>query len=280
MTSRHILACLLGFTAGLCASGQSTAVTPPPQGWAWTPSNASSASPLEGAALAIPANAQLARSFPSGDIAISVTTRPVFGATSQDWPVLELGDAAVVLSRVGDTGNLTVVIGNSEPVTIPLGLPIDGENRLASPLALSLAHLGSELVVQAGEKTWSFPVAASSTQTVVLSAGMSDTWELDTVSVIEPLRDIGNPEGQSGNAAESTSTTVATVPDAKGSSGSGSVRATADASSPSRSATPPTASTVADLATGASTLEIFTPASVRFGRADALRAALAQTIQK
>jgi len=111
----------------------------------------------------LPAGAQLVRSFVANALAVNVTSRPVFGQDSADWPVLEIGPDALVFLRQGAEGHLALVLGGKTPQLLPISVKLDssGQSERTSPRDL-LAQRDHAYCYCPGE-AFKFTVDASST---------------------------------------------------------------------------------------------------------------------
>jgi hypothetical protein len=243
----------------------------------WTVTGADQSALQASPSLTLPAGSQISRVFQAGDLAVDAVTQPVLGTESQDWPMLELGPAALVFARKGDSGQLILALAGDDPVALPLTIALDAEGRSTEPVAVSLALSGGVLTVSSGGQSWRFPVApgVSTAQEVVASAGVEHAWAFETLQVSgAALTVVGTGGSGAGSGAKPPS------PEDSGSAGSRqgttasrrvfvveSFAATASAplATPSAQTGPP------------KTLEVFTPPSVRHGRADAVRATLSQS---
>jgi hypothetical protein len=229
-----------------------------------------------GTVLTIPAGAQFVRSVPGKDVTISLVTKPVFGAETQDWPVLELGPNTLVFLRNGAAGQLSLVLGDTAPTALPFTIPLDADGHSTNPITLSLVQSGGNVTINAFGQTLRFPTVSPTTASaeVVLSAGGSDAWALDSlkVSVTAPVSDANGHSPSSTGSTSSGDTPVShTVP--ASSVGADTV------TPPGNSITLASGKVIAMPAASqleSRTLEIFTPPSVRLSRADTARLALTQ----
>jgi hypothetical protein len=215
--------------------------------------------------------------FQAGDLSVDAVTQPVLGVAAQDWPMLELGPAALVFARKGASGQLILVVASDAPVALPLTIALDAEGRSAEPVAVNMTVTGGLLTVTSGDQIWQFPIKAeaSASQEVVASAGADHAWAFDSLRIdgaAVPVTDTGGFGAGSGAKPQSSadSSSPGSRPSAKA---SGRVFPANDFDSPA-SAPPKAAAPRAS--PPPKTLEVFTPPAVRHGRADAVRATLSQ----
>ena len=271
---------ILIFASSLHAGSITLKVTPATLG-GWTVTGATHDALAALPALTIPAGAQLAQLFQSPNLAIHLTTQPVLGTSSADWPVLEIGSAALLFSRDASGGKLVLAQGDSAPIELPIAFALDAQGRSKDPLTLGFSRHDSTITVQAGGQTLQFPAAGdlSLSAEVVISAGKSETWTFDSMEIaVEPSASPAVPDSPA-NAGGATSNSSA------------SIKATTSPTLNQRWA--PTAPASQDVlgtslstpksATGSSSsgsLEVFTPSSMRHGRAETVRANAAQAPSK
>lgn len=282
MKTKISLLALFGLSFAFGDAQQTILVTP--QSLAgWTVTGADRQAMAAQPALVLPAGAQLARAFPGPTLALKVSTRPQFGLTPADWPVLEIGNAALVFMREGGTGKLALVLGTETPVELPGSYALDADGRSVEPLAVTFAREGAVVKVEAAGRKLSLPVAPAPEPGLeaVASAGAGNGWSLDRLEVATPTAEAvtaaaavdtsaGAPAGSAGGTVDRKSG-AANPKTEDGPSGT--------AAAPGPTGAPPAAAAATGKA-GAGTLEIFTPASVRHGRADTVRNAVANGLQK
>jgi hypothetical protein len=265
--------CLFGLLAfSLGVQAQQTIVVTPQTLIGWTVTGADPQALSQQRVLGLPAGAQLARSFRTTALEIKVTAPPFVGTSADDWPVLEIGDAALLFARGGSTGNLLLVLGDKAPVELPFTFSLDAAGRSVVPLTVIFSRQGAAVHVGLADQTLEFSAgpAANSGLEVVASAGRADAWELQNlvVTVAAPLVS-GSTDGQSADASrtEATPSNLLTQarPDSSGIDPLAKVTAPAGG--------PVAAGPASGASTRPATLEIFTPPAVRRGRADAIRAA-------
>ena len=93
-----LLLALLGCSTALCSAQIKITVTPQSL-IDWTVAGADQLTISAAPSLALPAGAQLARTFAGRDLAVKLTSRPQFGLTPADAPVLEIGAADLVFAQ-------------------------------------------------------------------------------------------------------------------------------------------------------------------------------------
>lgn len=275
---RSILSLSLFALSFALGAAQQTITVTPSSLVGWTVAGADQLTLSAAPSLALPAGAQLARTFAGRELAVKLTSRSQFGLTPADAPVLEIGPAALVFLQSGAAGKLLLVVGESAPVVLPLSFVLDETGRSLEPLTINFARTGAMVSIEAAGQTLSFPAGPTtgSALEVVASAGASQEWAFDLLEVTllspEPL----GPADRGGFQAGDTLATGSGLAERKADGAkppSQSVRAAATAGTESTGG--PASAAVPSVPTRASTLEIFTPPAVRHGRAEAVRAALA-----
>ena len=273
-TAQSTVLSLMLVTATLGLDAQTFSLTPQTLA-GWSVIGAPVSDLAQGQQLSLPAGAQLARPFVSGDIIVTLTSHPISGQTTQDWPVLELGAATVVFSRENTSGKLILSLGeNGTLVTLPPTFKLDADGRWVDSNAITLARTGNQITVSAVGQSWSFPLGTppGASQDVVLSAGAVAAWDLSSLEVVIPSA-TAQSTATTYQGTNSPSANASQTPQSAGSHGNGTTLSTAGPTTPG-------AAPAAAPASSTPTLELFTPPSVRYGRADAVRAILSQSGNK
>jgi hypothetical protein len=279
---RTSLACviLLGSSLAWCHAQENYSVTPQSlAGWnlAGTDSQTLAAQPE----LTLPANAQISRAFTTSDLTVHLSTRPYFGTEPADWPVLEVGSAALVFVRNGVTGQLHLVLGEEAPIVLPPSFALDAAGRSLEPLSVLIGRDGTELGLEVAGQMRSFPIdsATGDSVEVVASAGAAQPWAIDRleVSVLPPATVA--PTGSSPSDPGQWAAKKAATPDRA----NPTVESPASPSQPKPlpglvPSTAPEKTAQAAEPARATTLEIFTPPAVRTGRAGKVRANVAKNL--
>lgn len=280
MRSFYLLSCLLVSALGVHAGQQSFLVTPYSLA-GWSLVGAELPDVLGRREFSLPADAQLQRSLLEKQVALQTDSRPAIGEAAGDWPVLELGDTALVFSRSGATGRLLLVLGEQAPRELPIVFALDAEGRSVDLLAIGFARHGNAITVSAPGQVLHFtakPTVADQSMGIVVSAGATLPWRFRRLEVTTILEDTG----AAGKPAAAVSPALPPA-----------VLRNYHASMPppgtgftSSSAIPPSAlgaaAGAADgksvgqaKASGRAILEIYSPSSDRHGRSRAVRAAAA-----
>ena len=264
---------LLGFTlsSGLLSADQSVSVTPQTlTGWTIVGADANT---LAGQSeLTLPPGAQIARAFDGGTLSLRLATRPSVGAKAEDWPVVELGSAALIFGRNGATGRVLLSLDGEAPQPLPLEFALDEEDRSKELLTLTLSRQGSRLSVEISGQTLQYfaKPAPSGGLEIVVSAGVSHGWTVGSLSVTST--------SLSAVPAKLVAVDAAAAPGlAAPSVGPGTLSVAAmflQDAGPAKPTNLPrvigTPSRTIPVA-AKTTLEIFTPPAVRHGRGDTLR---------
>lgn len=267
-TTTSFLGLTLLLVAPLSAQ-QSILLTPQTlAGWNITGTDAAKLS--QQAELALPAGAQLARTFAYGDLALKVSTAPTIGQNPEDWPVLELGSAALVFSRTHSVGKWVLVLGDEAPLELPFTFPLDAAGQTGEALEVVLQRAGSTISLAVAGQTIAIPsaMAAGDPTSVVISSGSAHPWDFKSVQLTTGTNGSLNLESADAGQSREKTDKVPAVP----AGGMGAALGVGESASNYESATDDPADKSVSAPAGASvTLEIFTPPSVRYGRADAVR---------
>lgn len=272
LSIRHA-ALLLGLTATLLGNPTPVIVDLAP----WSVLGADKIGLAKSDPVNLPAGAQLYRVVTGSSITLTVESSPEFGQTAAELSVIELGDAALAFLGSGATGKLVLVLGDNPVLSLPYEIALDNAGRSAESLKVTLSREGATVAVTVRGQTLQFPAGHSAKpQEVVLSSGTNRSWTIQGL-----VLDITTEQPSlNGNADQNDASQSRTDLDrfrqqftAKGVTGdgpggdasyasgekSGKVSATAD--SPTRPI-----------------FEIFTPPSVRPGRARAVREAVIKSL--
>lgn len=269
---------VLGFAVSLQSATQTIKVSPSAlTGWTVTGANQTALTATPN--FELPAGAQLSRQFSSQGLAVRVTTQPVIGANSSDWPVLEIGSATLLLSRDELGGRLLVVLGDNDPLKLPITFPLDAEGRSAEPLTVNFSFRNSTVTVEALGKTLSFQADSGGAVhlELVVSAGDSQPWPLDDLEVTDDssiTSPLPAPNISSGKLP-GESFAVEAPADAPA-----EANAVVALGNPVVTAIVPTPPRLIKTADSSANLELFTPSAVRHGRAGTVRVAAEQALKK
>lgn len=232
--------------------------------------------------LALPAGAQIARTFAAGNLTLEVSSLPAIGQKPGDWPVLELGSAALVFSRHASTGKLVLVLGEDAPLELPFRFPLDAEGRSLGPVGVVLAREGASINLTVAGQTLRLPTDAVATDPtpVVISSGSSQPWSLPLVELTGGAN--GAPPADASPGAASSAN-----PDAPRAAPSGGMGAALGLPADIAAPAPRIADTDrlrleglrAPAAASDGSLEVFTPPAVRYGRANDARRSVARNIR-
>jgi len=239
-------------------------------GGSWTLHSEGRATDLAGPSITLPPGGELVRLAPAGAFGLSIESRPAIAAAPASWPVVMIGEVAVIVFASGGSAAVGVFDGGEMVHVFDAPLKFDAAGRLADPLRLTVERRGDRLEVGAGgEKTQLEPVRLATGDDIVLSAGSGAPWELDAVTFRSgPLETGGSAGAGAATPGRNSSAT---------SSGAGSAGPGAGSADPAAAASPGANGTSAgergrgSAAPAAATLEVFTPPAVRKARADAVR---------
>jgi hypothetical protein len=180
-TSRHILGGLFLATA----TSLSLYASPEPDplvGWSLYGAEKSTLTTTDG--LNLPSGAQLYRPVESSNVLVRLVSTPIFAATADDLPVLEVGPAALVFLRRESVGRLILALESSAPLDLPFEFALDENGRSKEPLAITLGWQGSTVVVEVHLQTMHFPAGSSlGSREIMVSAGVGAAWPINTLEV-------------------------------------------------------------------------------------------------
>lgn len=267
------VALMLGLVAGAGAATTENLA-------AWSVMGADKAALSAADALVLPAGAQLYRTIPPTTVTLRLESQPVFGQTATDLAVLELGDVAVAFLRERNMGKLVLVLGNNPAFPLPCEIALDASGRSADRLQLTVSREGATVAVTAQGRIWQFPAGYSAgPQDVVISAGTGG-WpiqDLALVVVATPDSAPGATKGIEANPARGQADQVRQRIEGELTAGESSDTNMREGDA--RAGLPATVQPETPASTRP-TLELFTPPSVRPGRAAAVRAMVIQSRQK
>jgi hypothetical protein len=270
----HLICIALVSTA--LAGVQNFPVTPVTlAGWQITGANTDSLA--KEPALSLPPGSELTRTFANGPTMVYAVSRPVFSTEVNDWPVLQVGPAALTFLRNKSQGILVLLVGETI-TTLPMEVAIDANGRSSRNLEIALGYNPSTGagVVACGDQVLSFTGSKNSDATLVsIAAGAVNPWPQDTleVLVITPVAD------------ESASQTASDLAGAKPQAASLKAlleklrEAESIAKDHPAGTTASTSSVEPRAASQTVGLEVFTPPSVRRSAA-AVRIAVEQTTKR
>jgi hypothetical protein len=222
--------------------------------------------------LVLPAGTQLVRKFESPAITVAFSGLVRFGSTPDETPVIEIGDAALVFMQVEGTGALVLVPESGEPTVVPVELALDGNGR-ADVKSVAFTRSGENATVAVGQARYDYAVGARADATEVVVTAGDAAWSFEDLKVaIQAAEEIANGANENGAGSE--------VDDASSSSASGDSSRIATSSETGAGAGTIFVGSVgrpeakADEAeVSHTTLEVFTPPSLRHGNPDAVRSA-------
>jgi len=224
--------------------------------------------------LSLPAGAELARTFSNGAVILYTQSSPHFGAVSADWPIVQVGPAALALVQKGVIGEVVLLVGNTV-TPLPIEVPLDSNGNTMQPLELVLGYdpIAKVGLVTFGDQALSFnsPTNSSSVN-VAMTAGEKTPWAQDSLEVLVMGPDDGiDPSGSKTTSADAAKQSAMLKSAAEklreargmigGTPGSG------------------TAAGKTTIAKAGGGLEIYTPGAVRH-HAAVVRTTIAQSLKK
>lgn len=139
----------------------------------------------ESSELSLPAGAQLGHPFSSPEVVLKITSMPVVGVDAHDWPVLEIGNSALVFSRTDAVGKLTLVLDDNMPIELPFSYSLDEAGRSIEMLTVGFSRQGKRAGVSFAGQTSYYPAETPGTSfDVVASAGLTVSWDFKSFEVV------------------------------------------------------------------------------------------------
>lgn len=224
--------------------------------------------------ISLPAGAELARTFSGGAVVFYTVSSPHFGPTPGDWPVVQVGPAALALTRKGIRGELVLLVGETVSI-LPMDIPLDSSGNCLKPLELALGYdpVSNVGVVAFADQALSYKGTSNGPVVeVAVAAGEKKSWPHDSLEVL-----VIGPEDTTDDTAKGTDSADAARRAAILKSATVKLRQAGEViggqdGSGSATTKPP------GIEAG-SRLEIYTPPAVRHG-AGSVRAAIAQNLKK
>lgn len=264
--------------AGAALSGGSTVSRVTPGALAsWSVTGADRTQMSAAKDITLPAGAQLSREVTDGAVVLQLTSQPGWADASADWPILEVGPAAIAFVKAGNEGRLRLLVGDSQEQELPWSFSGDA---MAKPMDLLLGYdpASGAVIVSAQDQTRFFQGGRSARPVeVALTAGDQSEWRQVSMelAVFDPQTEVA-AEAPRRRSTQDESAAAAGLARLK--SLSHRLRETSmDTTSASR---PGVASDTARAIPPASTLEVYTPPAVRRGRAAEVRSALRGEVQR
>ncbi len=229
--------------------------------------------------LTVRADNQWARSYATRQLGVHLATKPFFGAQADACPVIEIGSLALVFMANGQTGSLVLAPGEEKAVTLPVSIPLDSNGHSVEAVKVSLIAAGGIARITVGEHTQTANLDSSPDGLlgIVVSAGNSADWSFEefTITTVDDgvgTEGLGAPDAAPGeDHDQSALKRTGSQGDEVGASVAADLtQGTANGADKDSKSLPTTAST----------LEVFTPPSVRHGRSEAARAAAFETVRK
>lgn len=241
----------------------------------WIIAGADQAKLTEAPLMVLPAGAQAARRFQGKEIVVNLDAGVVFDTDPANWPVLEIGSAALAFVRNGETGGLSLVLGDSAPITLPYVFKLDPNGLSIDPVHLTFALSDGIAAVSTQQKTLVFPIgfAVGEQSEVVVSAGGGSDLALINFSVMLDSNEEPGSNTSTSGTHDNPSTTGSG--NSAGSSASGLNSIAVPVVSPGTGGTAKPADVVTPTPARKVGLVVFSPSAYRLGRADSIRAAAA-----
>jgi hypothetical protein len=274
---RHFLLALIVGSLGLRLTATEQLITVTPQALdGWTLSGVDKNTLAQASHLVLPPRAQLSREFYGSAVILHLVTRPVFSETVEEWPIMEVGPAALALVRKDGLDRIVVVVGERTSIDLPLPAPKSADGP-AIELALAYDPVTGIGLVGIEDKLTAFESDPTTKPVgLVLSAGETASWPQDLMQVLllSDEASVTGPGrvGHNLNSRESTSTDkIKAALDKLLSEAGGSSASGHEANGAARAMITNSA---------ISTLEIYTQPAVRRGRPESVRTLVAKIQSK
>lgn len=232
----------------------------------------------DGEAWLIGPDVQIIRTIIGEKTILQIESRPLFGTVAAELPVIELGDVALTFLRNGSEGKLVLVLGRNPAITLPFKVPLADDGRSEQPLDITFSRIGETVAINVHDQTMHFPGGlAGALYEIVLSAGSSHSWPIRGLTVIGELQvhaAVADTRSHGKDEAENQALQVRKR----------AIEVQANVASLSAIEAAKSTSLRDERASDARAkqrgLEVFTPSSVRRGRADQVRQAAVETTQE
>lgn len=255
-----ISALILSLVRPLGATEQLVTVTPQTLG-GWKVLGADPVQLAKAKQLTLSANAQLSRLFSDHAVILHLVSRPVFSEESTQWPIIGVGPVALALIKKDGLGRLVLVTDETTAHDLPWSMSLD-HPELAVDLVVAYDPLAGAGVIGFQDQLQEFELQASAKPVEVwLGAGAGSPWLLDQMEVLLLGADAPENDKLDSDTTAQQKAFKARLKSAMselssdGGSGGGSGHGSGSSADPDGVA----AATVGS----ASTLEVFTPPSVR-----------------
>lgn len=261
-----------GLVAGLSplAAQEHGAATAPAALAGWSAAGKTPTYVQEAGLLVLPADAQLARAIAGSEFTLTLNSRPAFGTSAGACPVLEVGSAALVFMHDGQAGVLVLVNGEKSAEVLPGSVSLDADGRAEEELKFTVEVSAQVARLQWGGRQVQIPLGESEGRLpVLLTAGTEADWFITGLALKQAAGSTQTATSESGSATVATTTPA---PSGSATATASDGRQPGDLGSGSPDARPTSETQPSASATG-STLEVFTPPSVRQGRSESARAA-------
>lgn len=217
--------------------------------------------------LTLPPGAQVSRVFTTDRLGVRIETAPIFALDPEDWAVLEVGEAALVFARDGDTGYLALTVGTAEVALHPRTVPLAEEGGAAVSVKATLQWQADQVSLEVDGERIDLPVPPPQQLAVTVSSGKKAPWPFDRLSVVLPINDQDLPHGlRDGDDPEATARASGLVAPKTARDAVGMDAATPGAGEGARDANA--------VPSDYRPLEIYTPPAVRTQRAEQIKAAV------
>ncbi len=263
-------ACLLGFVASASALDLRVRLdADASSGWKFV--GIDGAKIPSGEPFLLPADAQAARRFDSKDIEVRLSMEMDIGIDPAEWPVLEIGGAGLTFMKVGAVVRAVLMFPDGKATALPPKFALN-TGTVIEKCPVSIRRTEQAIAISAGAWSGTYrcePEAAA--LEVVFSAPLSRPWVLEGAEVVVRLPDTDQVSSDP-IQPDGGSRTVTDYPLNAPLSLSVTNRRSDLENLPAHATN---ASEKTTAGAHSATLEVFTPPSVRSGRAAVVRATAA-----
>ena len=261
----------IALAGALQAGEQIVTVTPQTLG-NWAVSGAGKSALNQASVVTLPAGAQLSRRFDADSVTVQFKAQPVFGATAEDFLTLEAGPTALVFVRDGSDGQLVLVMGDAAVVPLPYTVKLNPDGSSVDPVDVQLAYdrtTGTVVVTGFGQTLQYAGVPNAKPVRVVLTSGADAALTLQNLAVVLSTPDAVT-DGANGSALTQAAAGSGVTTDKDSGRKLSVDQRVAEALGLTTGGSP--TGSASSASGGKSTLEVFTPPSVRLRVAAVLTA--------
>lgn len=151
----------------------------------WKVSGVDRAQLIAASTFSLPAGVEVVRSFNGGLVLVHSISNPTFGATPEEWPILQVGPMAFALAKEGEWGYCFVLVGD-EVTRLNGKIALDQQGRPLAPVELLVGvdPEGKVGVVAHEDDLQAFAlILPTAAVEVALTSGASEAWPHESLGV-------------------------------------------------------------------------------------------------